>query len=293
MTFSAGQGLHELLVPVRCAGCGAPGVDWCEKCHKHLAGPPCRIHPRVAIPCPVWSISPYSGPVAAGIVALKEDRRQALAQPFGQALAHAAAQLVAAGEILHPAERPWLLVPAPSTALSIRERGFHHVREIAEAMAHTLQGAQYDQLSQGIQSVQPVQWKHPSGQCDGQTASLDALLGGISGEIVVADVLQAAPHTDAVGLTATQRRDNLAGTITCHTQVVEQLEHLAETITSPQMTSAPTISSSSGIPQKRVSRWEILLVDDVTTTGATIAECFFALHNCGLRLRGALTLCAA
>lgn len=140
MTFSAGQGLHELLVPVRCAGCGAPGVDWCEKCHKHLAGPPRRIHPRVAIPCPVWSISPYSGPVAAGIVALKEDRRQALAQPFGQALAHAAAQLVAAGEILHPAERPWLLVPAPSTALSIRERGFHHVREIAEAMAHTLQG---------------------------------------------------------------------------------------------------------------------------------------------------------
>lgn len=256
------QGLRELLVPVRCAGCGAPGEEWCDNCHRHLAGPSRRLRPGVLVPCPVWSVGPYSGPVAAGIVALKEERRHRLGAPFGAALAEAAAGLVEAGELLHPAERPWLIVPAPSTVEAVRERGFHHMREVGQEMARYL-----------------------------QQASSNGVLGGVTGEIVVAELLRAAPHRDAVGLTAEQRRTNLAGAITCDPDMATQLALLAPLATSPAAgVVRPQVPT---LPHNVFSHWEILVIDDVTTTGATLAECFFALHHVGMRPRGALTLASA
>ncbi|WP_320616425.1 hypothetical protein [Lawsonella sp.] len=224
--------------------------------------------------------------MAEGIVAFKEGRRRRLAIPFGAALAEAAAGLVEAGELLHPAERPWLIVPAPSTAEAVCERGFHHMREVGEEMARYL-----------------------------QQASTNWVLGGVAGEIAVAELLCAAPHHDAVGLTAEQRRANLAGAITCDPDIATQLALFTPSATppvtapvtapvTPQGTPAVTASvtplaaesvrrRAHRLPHNVFSHWEILVVDDVTTTGATLAECFFALHHMGMRPRGALTLASA
>lgn len=236
-----GDGIQQLLFPHYCAGCGKPGETLCPNCSRHLAGPPRRIKTRVFTAQPVWSLAPYSGPVADAIVHYKEHHLRALAPFLGRALARGIVALIDQGEILGPHYRPLVLLPAPLTAASIQERGFAHLPELAHYCAQIL-----------AQFYQPHNPQYP---------------------VVVADLLRIAAHPDSVGLTATQRQEALAGKISVR-QLVQNDEIFG---TNPRCYHTP----------------EAILIDDIVTTGATIAECFTPLYSLDLRLRGALTLASA
>lgn len=85
---------------------------------------------------------------------------------------------------------------------------------------------------------------------------------------VVSSLVSSAPRRDAVGLTAQERSAELARALTFQPHLWASLCHTLPSSPPP----------------------EILLLDDIVTTGATLLHCATALENHGIRVRGALTL---
>lgn len=121
----------DLVVPVRCGGCGAAGAQWCTRCAEVLADDPVELSPRVDPGVPTWAMGRYRGVHRAAVLALKERRRQDLVTPLGDALARGVLDLARWSEI--PVGHPQLaLVPAPTRWLSARRRGGDPVTAIAQ-----------------------------------------------------------------------------------------------------------------------------------------------------------------
>ncbi|MET9895190.1 ComF family protein [Streptomyces sp. NPDC006465] len=97
------QDLTDLVLPAECGGCGRPRAVLCPECRAALSGAaPCRVRP---VPEPaglpvVHAAAPYEDEVRATLLAHKERGALALAAPLGAALAGA----VRAG--LGPVRRP-------------------------------------------------------------------------------------------------------------------------------------------------------------------------------------------
>ncbi|WP_035305253.1 ComF family protein [Actinokineospora inagensis] len=148
----------DLLLPQTCAGCGAPGGVWCPGCAATLDD--VRVVERSATRglAPVLALTAYGGAVRRAVIAYKERNRWPLARPLGLALAAALprlAALVPAAAAAWPALVTLLgaevgdaepghgrgvlwLVPAPSTAASIRRRGGNHMARVAGIAAAAL-----------------------------------------------------------------------------------------------------------------------------------------------------------
>ncbi len=104
----------ELLLGSACPGCGAPGWGLCAACSAALAA---RDEVRWSVGgVPAVAAAEYAGVWRACLVAYKERRAWRLSRPLGAALAWASAGLL-------PDAGPVLLVPVPSTAATVRERG--------------------------------------------------------------------------------------------------------------------------------------------------------------------------
>lgn len=82
---------------------------------------------------PPWAAAPYSGPARSMVLAHKERRVLALAEPLGGLLATAVAAALAAGP---PA--PVVLVPVPSRAAGVRSRGHDATARITRAASQAL-----------------------------------------------------------------------------------------------------------------------------------------------------------
>ena len=196
--------LLDLVLPRSCAGCGAPGRHLCAGCEALLRAP----HPHAPSPAPpglprLAVAAAYGGPVRAALLAHKEDGRLPLAAPLGAALARAVLLLAPPPGVL--------LVPVPSSAAAVRERGHDHAGRLAAAAARRLPGARAARLLQQARTV-----------------------------------------ADQSGLDTQQRAANLAGALAA----------------------------------RRTAR-PVVLVDDVVTTGATLAEAARALRSAGVRVVGA------
>lgn len=143
--------LLDLLLPVDCGGCSAPGAALCTRCAALLSAP-IQVHP----PCcqagpPVYALGTYQGRLRAAILAYKERGRRDLATPLGTALAsgllglaptwsHVGAKLAAQKPIcLHVGEEMWM-VPVPSRASAAARRGGQHVGLLARRAAAALAG---------------------------------------------------------------------------------------------------------------------------------------------------------
>lgn len=118
------QSVAQLLFPLVCGGCGAPGYDLCDECAAQLSP---QHHARtLAGALVVQSGLPFDDTVAAVLHAIKRDHRVGLARYLAPAL-HTAVT-VAAGP-----ESRLALVPIPPTPRAQRERGFSVVHELCLA----------------------------------------------------------------------------------------------------------------------------------------------------------------
>ncbi|WP_424447294.1 ComF family protein [Microbacterium arborescens] len=101
----------DLVMPVWCAGCDAPGRPLCEACRTEISRPARRESRGLE----VWSAARYEGATARAVRALKEDGRTGLVRPLGALLT----QLIRTAGWSDVA-----LVPVPSSRAAMRRRGY-------------------------------------------------------------------------------------------------------------------------------------------------------------------------
>ncbi|MGY1641330.1 ComF family protein [Geodermatophilus sp. SYSU D00703] len=196
--------LADLLLPRTCAGCELPGAVLCRRCAAPLAVPH-LAQPR-RFPAgfpPTVAAGAYTGPVRPAVNAFKERGRAELARPLGAALAMAVAGVLAGLPTAPAAVR---LVPVPSSRAALRTRGRDHVRELTGRAVAEL-----------------------------RTAGLPAAEARL--------LRRAGRARDSAGLSAAQRRANLAG----------------------------TFALRAGVPPVPAGT-VLVVVDDVVTSGATLTE---------------------
>jgi predicted amidophosphoribosyltransferase len=188
--------LLDLLIPSRCAACGARGEPCCARCAGAWGSAAEVIRAPTTGLVRVFALARYRGVARRLLIAYKERGRRDLAEPLGRALAEALVVLplrrsvgpgrpggldpahpllrrASAAPAIRPA-RAICLVPAPSRPSAARVRGGPHVERLANEAASIL-------AARGI-------------------------------EVAVAPALELAGDArDAVGLGREQRVANLAG----------------------------------------------------------------------------------
>lgn len=122
----------DLVLPSRCAGCGALRGPLCARCAAGMVTP-MRVFGKATDHGPaVYALAEYSGAARAAVLAYKERGRRELAGVLGGLLAAALPRLP---EIRHGTP---LLVPVPSRPASARVRGGQHMLRIASRCAARL-----------------------------------------------------------------------------------------------------------------------------------------------------------
>lgn len=124
MSSSSGRLLADLLdlvLPRRCAGCGAASGTLCAGCRP--AGPPLPVG---GLEVPVAAAATYAGGLRRALLAYKERDRRDLAAVFGALLAAAVAAVPTAA-----ATGRLVLVPVPSSPAARAARGGDHLRRLA------------------------------------------------------------------------------------------------------------------------------------------------------------------
>lgn len=215
----------DALLPGDCTGCGQPGPLLCEACRRPLRCPPRQAWPQPSPPgLPVpFASARYEGPVRAALLAYKERGALALADPLATALAAAVTGVIGATAA---AGRGVVLVPMPSSRDRRRDRGDDVVARLARHAAARLRRS-----------------------------------GTVTG--VVPALCLVRRVADSSGLSAPDRRANLAGAIRMRPGADRRLNGAA-----------------------------VVLVDDLITTGATLSEAADSLRQSGIRPVGAAVVAA-
>ncbi|WP_282858610.1 ComF family protein [Pseudoclavibacter helvolus] len=126
-----------VVLPVTCASCGDVDRALCRACAERLARltlvRECglRISAADGSRIPVFAASDYDGPTKALVAALKERGRTDSARPLAVLLRKAVGALAASTAVGAfedgQARRAWVAILAPSSAKSLRARGYAHL----------------------------------------------------------------------------------------------------------------------------------------------------------------------
>lgn len=256
----------SLVLPVTCAGCGAWETRLCGSCRRALSEGPVMVdHADGAGSLRVVAASWYAGAVRVMVLAWKNGARQDLAPVMAAAAQRAARQWMAG---LDGAARErvraggLLVVPAPS-GVGRRLRGRLVTAEVADAVAAVVA----DELALAGGLGRDGGW--PPARVPGGAQIPGALAAGTAAArararpwVLSADVLRRPPWSPShqAGRSARERRASRAR--------------------------VPRVLAD-------VSGWQVVLVDDVVTTGATLGSCARALADAGATCLGAVTVAAA
>lgn len=211
--------LLDLVLPLECGGCGAPGSRWCPACATAWRvgeDQPLLISPRLDPGVPVFALGRHAGARRSAIVAVKEHGRRDLRAPLAAALAVGIHRLLCWGMVA----APLVVVPAPTRWWAARRRGGDPVTLLVRAA----------------------------------TAAAPQIT-------VVPALRTAAGVRDSVGLGVEARQRNLGGRIR--------------------------------LTARELPVGEVLLVDDIVTTGATATESVRVLRAAGIPVAAVLTLAYA
>jgi predicted amidophosphoribosyltransferase len=208
----------DLILPLECAGCGAPSTRWCDTCAIELsvaADQPHVVNPRIDPQVPVFALGRYAGARRHAILAMKEHGRGDLVAPLARALAIGVHRLLTWGMI----ETPLTIVPAPTRRSAARRRGGDPVTRLARAA-----------------------------------------VAGHPDVIVVPALRMKALARDSVGLGTAARERNIAGRV---------------------------------LLEGQRPHTEVLVIDDIVTTGATARESVGVLQSAGVRVAAVLAIAVA
>lgn len=131
----------DLLLGASCPGCRQPWWGACPSCRGHVLAQPTRLTAPTPAPpgFPMTATASTYDAVHRGLLhAHKEDQALMLTPLLGDRLAASVADLLAAREV--PPHEPIVLVPMPSAAAAVRERGFDATAALAGRAARTLAG---------------------------------------------------------------------------------------------------------------------------------------------------------
>ncbi|GAA0999450.1 ComF family protein [Subtercola frigoramans] len=125
-----------LVLPVACAGCGAPDRSVCRACMTALAGGEGDVvHLSVdepgSDPLEVWSAVPYHGVVSSLLSGLKESGRTDVVGVLAETLTPALRSAYTQTRARLPPGEPLHLTVAPSSRAAYRKRGYNPVELLA------------------------------------------------------------------------------------------------------------------------------------------------------------------
>lgn len=224
-----------------------PSMCLCARCAELLQHPPRQISPRAGGLVPIWAAQNYGvREVKSVLLAAKDRRDPAAIETMAAAIDAMLRKLVAAGVLLDPRLKPWVLVPAPTRKSSARTRGGDPITAVCRQVARRQQG----------------------------------------GRMWVAPLLVTREHAaDSAGLSAQQRSVNLRGQLRIDAEIWQRFQQAASC--------SAANSSNKQTPTKTTSELQIILVDDVVTTGATLRHSVLTLGAMGLQTTIASVFSAA
>ena len=115
----------DLLLGAGCPGCGTPWWGACPVCRAHLQAQPTRLTTPDPSPAgfPLTATAgPYDDIHRGLLTAHKEDQALMLTALLGDRLAASVDELLRVRRV--PFDEPVIVVPVPSAAAAVRERGF-------------------------------------------------------------------------------------------------------------------------------------------------------------------------
>ena len=124
----------DLLLQGACPGCGLPGKGVCPGCARAVMAGSVGPRERVGIELPLWSAGEYVHPVMRIISQAKDHHRWDAIALLGLRLAFAVAGLVDDLGLTGPG----VLVPIPSRASSVRDRGLDFAQALAQEAARRM-----------------------------------------------------------------------------------------------------------------------------------------------------------
>ncbi|SFE25276.1 Predicted amidophosphoribosyltransferases [Actinopolyspora alba] len=133
------SGLVDLLLPLRCAGCGLAGAVLCAECHSWFHEPRVIRPPALVREPPIHALARYRGRVRTTLLAYKEGGRRDLERPLGEHVATAVRAVLAASGSITETDSP-RLVPAPSRDAAVRRRGRAHLARLTHRAERRLPG---------------------------------------------------------------------------------------------------------------------------------------------------------
>ena len=134
--------LERLVIPMECPGCGLRDVKLCDNCAAWLCGPLRRVEHQVprlddltgACPMPVWALGDYTEAARGMVVAWKDKGREDLTNIYRHSLVTALTH-TRQTELFPQVD---LVIPMPSSGLSVRHRGRDHLQSVSQGIGHAL-----------------------------------------------------------------------------------------------------------------------------------------------------------